>query len=431
MRQHRTKFFLPSILLIAALLFNGCSARIANSNQQDNSHSAQVDVTANNTSLQGETFSLTQQPTGSGEIVYEAEISSLSSQQETLLHTYMDRYYLSLATLQMQQLDDLFCADAQQALWANDTVWQYLIGVRSMQQTDLSLLSYHYELTVLDWEEQEDETIRVMLREDNTQQFACSPDVSTQGQQIFHLFELCQQDGNWYLHNHRQFDSLYQTVLGDPRDEQEVEDPENYYTALLQQMLQTAQEDTAQRAQQGEELSLPVDHAYDRQAAVEYANMWVGQRNEDWADYSMYGGNCQNFVSQVLYASGIPMDVSGEYIWKWYGTTPSESNNRAGRSSSWSGVEAFMEYAIYNTGYGLAANVDAPYYTGQIGDIIHLGDEDGWQHTVVIVGLITDEQGNTVDYLVNSNTADLVNFPVSAYAYTRQMLIQIFGWNEG
>ena len=41
-----------------------------------------------------------------------------------------------------------------------------------------------------------------------------------------------------------------------------------------------------------------------------------------------------------------------------------------------------------------------------------------------------EEDGETVDYLVDSNTADLRNFPVSAYAYTSQLLIRIHGWND-
>ena len=72
---------------------------------------------------------------------------------------------------------------------------------------------------------------------------------------------------------------------------------------------------------------------------------------------------------------------------------------------------------------------DAPYYSGRPGDVIHLGNGEDWRHTVLIVDTV-EEDGETVDYLVDSNTADLRNFPVSAYAYTSQLLIRIHGWND-
>ena len=47
-----------------------------------------------------------------------------------------------------------------------------------------------------------------------------------------------------------------------------------------------------------------------------------------------------------------------------------------------------------------------------------------------IVGTVTDEAGNTVDYLVDSNTVGQRSFPAGAYDYFQQMLIRIYGWNE-
>ena len=35
-----------------------------------------------------------------------------------------------------------------------------------------------------------------------------------------------------------------------------------------------------------------------------------------------------------------------------------------------------------------------------------------------------------VDYLLCSNTADLRNFPASAYYYTNRQLTKIIGWND-
>lgn len=161
-----------------------------------------------------------------------------------------------------------------------------------------------------------------------------------------------------------------------------------------------------------------------------YADQWIEERSGDWADYTGSGGNCQNYASQVLYAGGIPMDIQGDYIWKWYDDTVSNRGVAWGRSSSWSGVKQFIDYAAGNTGYGLAAEVDAPYDTGEPGDLIHMGVDSDWRHTVVITQPISDGSGQVVDYLVDSNTANLQDYPTSLYGYTDQILVHILGWNQ-
>ena len=49
---------------------------------------------------------------------------------------------------------------------------------------------------------------------------------------------------------------------------------------------------------------------------------------------------------------------------------------------------------------------------------------------IVILDVIRDENGLPIDYLLCSNTADLRNFPASAYYYTNRQLTKIIGWNE-
>ena len=173
------------------------------------------------------------------------------------------------------------------------------------------------------------------------------------------------------------------------------------------------------------------DEPYDRQAALAYADRYAMERSQAWPDYSDYGGNCQNFASQCLLAGGIPMDTAGPDIWKWYGPDPSESTWAEGRSPSWSGVNQFRGYARDNAGFGLAALVDAPYYSGQPGDLIQMGTADSLYHTVVVRDLVCDNAGRTVDYLVHSNTNDMENYPASLYGYSVFSLIRIAGWNRG
>ena len=87
-----------------------------------------------------------------------------------------------------------------------------------------------------------------------------------------------------------------------------------------------------------------------------------------------------------------------------------------------------MSYVQANIGSGLVGDAAAPYYTGEPGVVIAMGN-DHFRHIVMISEVLTDESGNTADYLICSNTGDLCDFPAGAYYYTYQQLIKIHGWN--
>ena len=369
---------------------------------------------------------------GSGGVYYEEDVEPLEGEQEVLLRDYMTAYYEALARLEPGDPGEFFSPDAEAQALGNGTVWAFLAGLRGMQRTDLSLTSYRFELTVTGVEEEDDGSVSVSATEYSVQNFAAHPEVDSESFGVRHQFTLVWEGGRWLLSGHMQMDSLYYGILGRAmRPGSGGELSSGYYEGRLQELLDAAARDTALRLTQGEEQEVSADHPYDREAAVAYAHRWTGVRSSDWPDYSRYGGNCQNFVSQCLYAGGIPMDPYGYAVWKWYGETPNNLASFYGRSASWSSVEEFLSYAGENAGgYGLAAVPDAPYYSGEPGDVIHLGRDGEWRHTVLIVDTV-EEDGETVDYLIDSNTADLRNFPVSAYAYTDQLLIRICGWNEG
>lgn len=175
-------------------------------------------------------------------------------------------------------------------------------------------------------------------------------------------------------------------------------------------------------------------HKYDRDKAVAYSYKWVdGEkviRNPAYSDYAVYGGNCQNYVSQALFASGIPMDWSGDQQWKWFDDEGDLSESPTGRSGSWSGTEYFYEYCNKNTGKGIVAETDGNIFSAQPGDVIQYV-VDGWaHHSVIVTKVIYDDNGNVVDLLINSNTTDRVDYPMSAYGYTDIRLIRIIGYND-
>lgn len=176
-------------------------------------------------------------------------------------------------------------------------------------------------------------------------------------------------------------------------------------------------------------------YEYDAKKAVAYSYKWVDKtgiiRNPDYSDYSIYGGNCQNYVSQCLYAGGIPMDLKGDYEkqWKWYSDHSNHHETAWGRVPSWAGTEAFYVYCTTNTGSGLSAKATRYIYTARPGDVMQYVVDDWARHSVIVSKVIYDTDGNVVEILVNSNTTDHIDYPLTAYGYTDIRLIRINGYN--
>lgn len=215
------------------------------------------------------------------------------------------------------------------------------------------------------------------------------------------------------------------------------------YSGILKTLKSEAETDITEQEQMLSDYNASPDsfkttktakHKYDRDKAVAYSYKWVdGEkviRNPAYSDYAVYGGNCQNYVSQALFASGIPMDWSGDQQWKWFDDEGDLSESPTGRSGSWSGTEYFYEYCNKNTGKGLVAETDGNIFSAQPGDVIQYV-VDGWaHHSVIVTKVIYDDDGNVVDLLINSNTTDRVDYPMSAYGYTNIRLIRIIGYND-
>lgn len=220
-------------------------------------------------------------------------------------------------------------------------------------------------------------------------------------------------------------------------------DCEKMYSGILKTLKSEAETDITGQEQMLSDYNANPDsfkttktakHKYDRDKAVAYSYKWVdGEkviRNPAYSDYAVYGGNCQNYVSQALFASGIPMDWSGDQQWKWFDDEGDLSESPTGRSGSWSGTEYFYEYCNKNTGKGIVAETDGNIFSAQPGDVIQYV-VDGWaHHSVIVTKVIYDDNGNVVDLLINSNTTDRVDYPMSAYGYTDIRLIRIIGYND-
>ena len=303
--------------------------------------------------------------------------------QKQLMTRLLTDWYTDIALFDEPQLTALF-SDEEDAAMHQASI-RTLNAIRARALIDLRMKDVDYVLTVTKAEPSTEEDavegqIHIEADESAVMHFAATPEVDSKLYDVPHIFELVPEGDGWLIKHHEADDNPYFSLTYQEGKEEDGQ---------LQQLLRAI----ARR-----------------------------QRSSAWHAYDDVGGNCMNFGSQVLLAGGIPMDEQGGSKWYWYGQNSLDL--------SWINVGRFYSYARENEGYGLVADTEANYYTGEVGDILILGPDGGHNHTTVISGIIRDEAGQTVDYLLCSNTTNYTDFPAGAYYYTSQRLIKIYGWNE-
>lgn len=376
-----------------------------------------------------------------GECVFRSGGDELPQAVQDTLTEWFVRCYNASARLEAPKLDDLYGpgAAAQEACLLDEASVDFISQVRAMQPVDLTMTGFTIGLTVEEtsWE---DETITVSLQEDDQIQFAFLNGRTSSSCGIENTFTFS-ADGKILAHEKTEDGfNLVRDVYS-----RQSSSGEAGIKITLSQLVSAAKADVDKLASQrqqyladpeGQSNLQPCDMAYDRQAAVDYARQWVGltamTRNPQWGIYDDYGGNCNNFTSQCLYAGGIPMDIYGydTQQWKWYSDVPNSYSEARGRSSSWSGVDEFYTYVNENSGYGLVAEADGNLYAAQPGDVLQYGADGEWKHSVLVTEVVNDASGQPVEFLIASNTTDRIDWPMSAYAYADVRLIHVLGYNN-
>jgi len=144
--------------------------------------------------------------------------------------------------------------------------------------------------------------------------------------------------------------------------------------------------------------------SYDRQAALHYAQYWVYRRNPKYYDFSGIGGDCTNFVSQALFAGGIPMDFTRN---GWYYRNPDD------RAPAWSSVKKLYEYGTRKKSVGMILT-EIPLSEVKVGDVIQLSFKpDEWGHCLFVVYAGNNPNTNNVFVAAHSNDNDFR--PLSTY----------------
>lgn len=140
---------------------------------------------------------------------------------------------------------------------------------------------------------------------------------------------------------------------------------------------------------------------YNRESALRYARRWALSRNPLFFNYTGYGGDCTNFVSQCLYAGCCVMNFTPTFGWFYL--------SQSERAAAWTGVTYFYNFMVNNRGEGpFAREVEREEL--EVGDVIQLSNADGdFYHTLFITAI----QGDTI--LIAAHSDDALDRDLSTY----------------
>jgi len=164
---------------------------------------------------------------------------------------------------------------------------------------------------------------------------------------------------------------------------------------------------------------------FDREKAIEYARRWALDRNPNFYNFEELGGDCTNYISQILLAGGCRMDKSSA-LYGWYYNTAND------KSPSWTGVEQLYNYLVKEKESGIAAKeIDSSMV--EAGDIAQLSfNGKTFQHTPFIISVKRDALNNiSFDRIkICAHSFDSDNRPLDTYQFKKIRFIRIIGHKE-
>ncbi len=136
-------------------------------------------------------------------------------------------------------------------------------------------------------------------------------------------------------------------------------------------------------------------NSYNVTAAVEYSDEYALSYNTSYANFNGVGGDCANFVSQCIYAGGMPQ-VKCEP----YGTNGWYYKSSSNRSATWTGAKYLRQWMGNNRGKLVNDPSDADIFVGS--PLFVDWTNDGvWDHAYFCIGM--NSSGTPI---INSHNLD-------------------------
>lgn len=154
---------------------------------------------------------------------------------------------------------------------------------------------------------------------------------------------------------------------------------------------------------------------YDRERAVAYAHTWAFARNPGYFNFDSLGGDCTNFISQIIYSGTGVMNPRRDTGWYYH--------SLADRSPSWTGAELLHRFLTGNAGAGPVGEDTAPERI-RPGDAVQLCfDGKRFTHSLCAVDIGEPPGPNTL--LLAAHTFDSDYRPLGTYCYEKVRFIHI------
>lgn len=216
-----------------------------------------------------------------------------------------------------------------------------------------------------------------------------------------HEFELSKVNNKWLIIS--DIDNTEKSFRGNSKEQHKK------YSLSLEFQMSLLKKMLKKKLSKENYLSDDNDRALDRAKMKLYQIENWNKRPKEWGNFNEMGGDCTNYVSQVVYAGGAPMITNGSFKWYYYGY--------GNRTPSWTGVEQFYDFLTKNNAQGihgieLPTNLDL-----KTGDVIQLDlDGDGvFNHTSVVY--------NPTGYMgvlptITSHSLDRFNEPILTFNFT-------------
>lgn len=143
-------------------------------------------------------------------------------------------------------------------------------------------------------------------------------------------------------------------------------------------------------------------------AVISYIDTYWQNYNPAYPDWNAYGGDCANFVSQVLKQGGKPMigtpgtDAAAQNINNWFSTGSALDTKNV--SSSWRGAYSFKNHWTTLVPYNrYTSNPYSANGNASIGDAVSLLDPNGVAiHTMVVYNVAY--VGSTLEIILAAHT---------------------------
>lgn len=328
-----------------------------------------------------------------------------------VITSYMDDYYLSLYTLELQDTTKYFkeTIDGQ----VSDAAIRLTVESRKLYDFDFTMDDAHYDLDITQCINV-DGKYQIDFFEDDNFSFKFLNGISSESYDIENSMTIEKVNDEYKISSYEKVQGYYM-MFNDSKNDDEMSKIYDFYFNRLKSTIED-EKYKKELASSSPYLANKIYNVkYDRDAASKYVDTYCHLRNDEYYDFSDEGGNCQNMASQALVAGGMIMDENGECQWYY--------NNHLDYVPAWVHVQSFNDYCSDNEGVGLVCDVNANIYYAEPGDLIQVGISSV-SHTTVVSKVIDGH------ILLNSNSIDMKNFPLEAYTYPVRKLIKILGSNS-